>query len=125
MNKRNTRIDTNAEATPLMHNPFAALSGDGLPTANPPQRAHAEILPDAPGPSFAIHKTKKGGYPIFVEKRGGNKKVTLIRNLTGDLKGLLTALKKHCSAGGVLREDAIELQGDHRSRVEDFLKQRQ
>jgi translation initiation factor 1 (eIF-1/SUI1) len=125
MNKRNTRVDTNPEATPLTHNPFAALSGEGLPTENPPQPAHAEILPDDPGPSFVIQKTKKGGYPIFVEKRGGNKKVTIIRNLSGDLKGLLTVLKKHCSAGGVLREDAIELQGDHCSRVEDFLRQRQ
>lgn len=126
MKRIDPRINTDPEAAPLAHSPFAALNSEGLPQQNPAPPVLAEIIEEdtAPDPtlSFSIEKTRKGGYPIFVEKRGGNKQVTIIRNLSGDLKSLLATLRKHCSAGGVVRRDALELQGDHRTRVEEFLK---
>jgi translation initiation factor 1 len=60
--------------------------------------------------------------PVFLEKRPGGKSVTVIRNLSGDLDGLLRLLKRQIGAGGVVREGAIEIQGDHRARVEAFLE---
>ena len=57
------------------------------------------------------------------QRRG--KAVTIIANLPGDL-AQLTALaqefRKLCGAGGSLKDGNIELQGDHRDKVEARLK---
>lgn len=57
------------------------------------------------------------------QRRG--KAVTIIANIPGDLAEL-TALaqefRKLCGAGGSLKEGNIELQGDHRDKVEARLK---
>jgi translation initiation factor 1 (eIF-1/SUI1) len=45
----------------------------------------------------------------------------VIRNVDGDAEALLSVLKKRCGAGGVVREGAVEVQGDHRTKVEAFL----
>lgn len=34
-----------------------------------------------------------------------------------DLPDLLTRLKSRCGAGGAIKEEAIEIQGDHRERI--------
>ena len=52
--------------------------------------------------------------------------VTVIRGLPAegnDLPGLLTQLKNSCGAGGTIKEDTIELQGDHLQRVRDTLSE--
>lgn len=57
------------------------------------------------------------------QRRG--KAVTIIANIPGDLAEL-TALaqefRKLCGAGGSLKDGNIELQGDHRDKVEARLK---
>jgi translation initiation factor 1 len=57
------------------------------------------------------------------QRRG--KSVTIIANLPGDL-AQLTALaqdfRKLCGTGGSLKDGNIELQGDHRDRVEARLR---
>ena len=47
----------------------------------------------------------------------------MLRRVTGDLETLLSELKKRCGAGGTVREDAIELQGDHRKAIEFYLRE--
>ena len=52
--------------------------------------------------------------------------VTLILGLPlaePELKSLLKQLKKQCGVGGTLREQTIELQGDHRQKVFQLLTQ--
>ena len=45
-------------------------------------------------------------------------------NITNDeLKNLTRDLKKRCSSGGSLKNDIIEIQGDHRNKVRIHLKQ--
>ncbi len=117
------RIDTNPEPdAPLTDNPFEALSGEmpeGLPKgSSSPQPSAADRTP---APPWSVERTRKGGWPVRFEKRAGNKAVTIIDRISGDAKALLTALKKHCGAGGTVREGSIELQGDHRERVQAFL----
>lgn len=59
------------------------------------------------------------------EKRRG-KWTTVVSGLdpaASDLPGLLKRFKQACSAGGGLRDDGFELQGDHRDRLVDELKQ--
>jgi hypothetical protein len=60
--------------------------------------------------SWSVGGTKKGGWPLTVEKRKSHK-VTVIRNVRGDPGALVTELKNALGAGGVAREGCIEIQG--------------
>tara|TARA_R110001592_G_scaffold54844_8_gene168103 strand:- start:471 stop:857 length:387 start_codon:yes stop_codon:yes gene_type:complete len=119
------RVDVSSDRTPLSDSPFGNLGAirDQLPTESPKKAApQAEII--APiTVSYRVAKTRKGGWPVSFEKRAAGKLVTVIRNISGDGNALLKALRKLCATGGVLKEDFIELQGDHRSRVEAYLSQ--
>jgi len=70
---------------------------------------------------FFVKRTKKGKLPISYENRAKGKKVTVISNVTGDSGLLLQELKKKIGAGGVVRGDTVEIQGDHQIVVEKFL----
>ena len=70
---------------------------------------------------YSIGKTKKGGLPVRVESRSKGKKVTVVFNVTGDLKLLLSEMKQAAGSGGVVREDTIEIQGDKQEFVENFI----
>ena len=62
---------------------------------------------------------------VALEKRAKGKWVTVVRGLKpseSDLASLCTQLKNACGAGGTLREDHIEIQGDHTARVSDHLR---
>lgn len=76
-----------------------------------------------PAAPFRVARTRKGGYPISVERRAAGKTVTVVRNVSGDTEALLTMLKKRCAAGGKAFEDSVEVQGDHRDKVEAFLRE--
>jgi len=55
---------------------------------------------------------------VFREKAGrGGKVVTIVRGLDGDLAAVASDLKRHCGAGGSVKGDAVEIQGDHREKV--------
>ncbi|MEX0654939.1 MAG: translation initiation factor [Phycisphaeraceae bacterium] len=59
------------------------------------------------------------------EKRRG-KWTTVVSGLdpaASDLPAMLKRFKQRCSAGGGLRDDGFEVQGDHRDRLVDELKQ--
>ena len=59
-----------------------------------------------------------------VEKRKRGKQVTVVRGLAAtanDLPALLTQLKSHCGAGGTVKGDQLEIQGDHLRRIEKLL----
>ena len=80
----------------------------------PPLQAPKEIV--APGKQTAR---------IGSEKRKKGKVVTVVRGLSADnndLPHLLSELKNHCGAGGAVKEDTIEIQGNHVDRVENYLK---
>lgn len=70
---------------------------------------------------FSVKRTKKGKIPISYENRAKGKKVTVVSNVTGDPTILLQELKKKIGAGGVVRGETVEIQGDHQVVVENFL----
>ncbi len=126
MKKEKIRIDTSGPPASLTSNPFAELLGNlpETPVSSPaPASSAAPRSADKPAPGFRIAKTRKGGYPIFLEKRAAGKTVTVLRNLSGDTESLLSLLKKRCAAGGKAFEDSIEIQGDHCAKVEAFLRE--
>lgn len=52
------------------------------------------------------------------------KTVTIVRGFQADtetLADLLKKLKAHCGAGGTLKESELEIQGDHKQKVIEFL----
>ncbi len=64
---------------------------------------------------------------ISIEKRKGNREVTLITGLehpANDLPKLCTDLKSLLGTGGSVQARTIEIQGDHAAAVETFLRDR-
>ena len=63
-----------------------------------------------------LHRDSKG--------RGG-KAVTLIKKLVlsdEDMKELAKKLKQLCGSGGTVKDDVIEIQGEHREKIAEELK---
>lgn len=63
---------------------------------------------------------------LRMEKTGrGGKTVTVVFDLPKNaafLKELCSELKRTCGTGGAVSDDTIELQGDLRDRVRDYLR---
>lgn len=58
-------------------------------------------------------------------KQRGGKVVTVIAGLPPGAAGQVgTELKRLCGTGGTVKGDVVEIQGDHRDRVVDALRQR-
>ena len=60
------------------------------------------------------------------ERRGGGKMVTIITGLDGkasDLGAMLKQFKAQFGAGGTISDGCIELQGDHRDKLVEILRQ--
>jgi len=67
------------------------------------------------------------GVRLWLERRASSRVVTAIRGLklkTAELQTLTQALKTACGTGGTLKDGTIELQGDHRAKVEAELQKR-
>ena len=59
------------------------------------------------------------------KKNRGGKTVTVISGVPGsdaEVEALAKALKKLCACGGAVRDGTIEIQGDHRERIEAHLR---
>ncbi len=66
----------------------------------------------------------KGGVRIRLDRRASDRLVTVVSGLPGrtaEIAALATSLKSACGAGGTVKGGSLELQGDHRERVEAAL----
>lgn len=103
---------------------------EGTPWDRPPRCERCEKLesdctcpPLPPAPPTRIPPDKQIA-KLAVEKRKNGKVVTVVRGLSAagnDLPALLTQLKNACGAGGTVKDDTLEIQGDHRQRIGDVL----
>lgn len=58
-------------------------------------------------------------------KGRGGKTVTIVSGLPlalGEMEALATRLKKRCGTGGTIRDGTIEIQGEHRDGIIEFLR---
>jgi translation initiation factor 1 len=100
------------------NNPFAALGGlrEGLPEGQP-ERVTVKAEPKPP--AKAVVRLERAG------RRG--KEVTVIEHLglAAEAREVwLKALKSSLGCGGVVEEEALVLQGDHRERAAKWLTAR-
>ncbi len=94
----------------------------GVVMRTDPSRLRATARPAPPPVAPSAARVRVGRE---VSGRGG-KGVSVITGLPlagAELEALATRLKKHCGAGGAVKEGTIEIQGDHRDRlVAELLK---
>ncbi len=105
---------------------------EGTPFDRPPKcercgelESDCNCPPAAPPPPQRIAPEKQTA-KVAVEKRKKGKQVTVVRGLPAagnDLPGLLTRLKSSCGAGGTVRDDTLEIQGNHVERIRAALRE--
>jgi translation initiation factor 1 len=101
---------------------FAGTPWDQPPVCERCGRAEAECACPPPPPTYLPPTQQQAR--VLTEKRARGKLVTVVRGLKGeesDLPALLSSLKTTCGAGGTLKEEQLELQGDHTERVRALL----
>ena len=98
---------------------------EGTPFDRPPRCECCEELEEdckcPPGPKHRIPPEKQTA-KLAVEKRKRGKSVTVVRGLAdSDLPWLLKQLKSACGAGGAVKEDVLEIQGNQGERLQEQL----
>lgn len=78
-------------------------------------------MPFTLGGDWAERPKKKKQLKVFTEKRKGQT-LTIVKNYDGDLKAMAKALKQHLSCGGTIKNEQIELQGDHVQKVSSYFE---
>lgn len=114
------RIPTDGGSA-LSHNPFGALSSEGLPEAvpTPPIQAAPEAKPV---------KKNRGRVDIIRQKAGrGGKTVTVVTGFVGiglpEKEQLAKKMQKMCGVGGTVKDGQIEIQGDKREEAAKILEE--
>jgi translation initiation factor 1 len=108
------RISTNG-GQEFGHNPFAALSSEGLPPG-----AEKSTANSAPGPESKPARKNRGRVDILRQTAGrGGKTVTVIKGFVGiglpEKEQLAKAMQKACGTGGTVKNGQIEIQGAKRA----------
>ena len=105
------------------HNPFGALSSDGLPQgpAAPPEGS------EQPATKRGAKKNR-GRVDIIRQTAGrGGKTVTVVKNFIGiglpEKEALAKAMQRACGTGGTVKNGQIEIQGDKRDEVARILSE--
>jgi translation initiation factor 1 len=117
----------------LVHNPFAALTSEGLPPAPetvPVANASGASVPASrlvtPPDETKPAKKNRGRVDILRVKAGrGGKTVTVVKNFVGiglpEKEQLARTMQRACGTGGTVKDGQIEIQGDKREEVARIL----
>ena len=81
---------------------------------------------EAPSPTNtpATPSKRSTGIRLRLDRRTSGRVVTVVTGLPGsraEVSALAKKLKTACGAGGTIKDGALELQGDHRVRLEEEL----
>jgi translation initiation factor 1 len=105
------------------HNPFDALSSDGLPPGPAVPPADSEQAVTKPSA-----KKNRGRVDIIRQTAGrGGKTVTVVKGFIGiglpEKEALAKAMQRACGTGGTVKNGQIEIQGDKRAEVARILSE--
>jgi translation initiation factor 1 len=105
------------------HNPFAALSSEGLLPA--PEGPPADAAPQTEAKPA---RKNRGRVDIIRQKAGrGGKTVTVVNGFVGiglpEKEQLAKAMQKTCGTGGTVKNGQIEIQGDKREEIARILSE--
>jgi translation initiation factor 1 len=121
----NERIPTDG-GNNLGQNPFAALSGAGLPNA---PVARSKTGPTTNGPAASTRKApnqNRGRVDIVRSTAGrAGRTMTVVSGFVGiglsEKEQLAKKMQKACGSGGTVKDGRIEVQGDQREVVARIL----
>lgn len=104
----------------LGQNPFASLSGAGLPVAP------KVVIEQAKGRQETAPAKNRGRVDIRRETGGrGGKTVTVISGFIGiglpEKEQLAKKMRAACGCGGTVKDGDIEIQGDQREKIAEIL----
>ncbi len=121
MAKKRDRLATDGGEGLAAGNPFAALSGEGLPEG--PSRPVAK-----PAPRPKPESKNRGRLDVRREKSGrGGKTVTVVfgwKGISAEEKAVLAkSIQKCCGVGGGVKNGNIEIQGDKREETKAVLEE--
>ena len=100
---------------------------EGTPWDRPPRCDRCGELEEActcPPPPKVLTPPDQQTARLAVEKRKKGKVVSVVRGLAADENDLpvwLGQLKAACGAGGTIKDDELEIQGDHLERLRGLL----
>jgi translation initiation factor 1 len=114
---------------PLGQNPFAALSGAGLPnkTGDRKPETGKTVGGTAGGKTQLEAATKSRGRVDIRRETGGRggKTVTVVDGFVGiglpEKESLAKKMRAACGCGGTVKDGAIEIQGDQREKIAAIL----
>jgi len=98
------------KANPLERRVYSEFGGD---VSNSAATSRPDVPPDRQ--QLKVQTSRKG-------RKG--KTVTVVSGFQASsdtLTDLAKKLKHHCGAGGAVKEDTIEVQGDHGDKIQQFL----
>ncbi len=101
---------------------------EGTPWDQPPRCERCGELEEictCPPPARACTPPEQQTARLATEKRKKGKMVTVVRGLSpeeNDLPELLAKIKASCGAGGTVKDEWLEIQGNHVARVRDLLR---
>ena len=81
--------------------------------------------PAKPGAVRSLPPNQQTVYLHRDSKSRGGKVVTVLKNLqlnAEDMKALMKQLKQVCGTGGTIKENMIEIQGEHREKIAETLQ---
>ena len=111
----------------LAQNPFAALSGAGLPVA-PKAVIGAAQMKQAPAPKPGSASPSKNRGRVDIKRETGNrggKTVTVVSGFVGiglpEKEQLAKKMRAACGCGGTVKDGQIEIQGDQREKIAQIL----
>ena len=118
------KVPTNGRA-PLAQNPFAALSGAGLPPGSVAASGCTAKVASS-GPVQPPPPKNRGRVDITRQTAGrGGKTVTVVSGFAGigqpEKEQLAKKMQRACGAGGTVKDGCIEIQGDKRDSVAKIL----
>ena len=121
------RVDaTCAAGNTLVQRLFAGTPWDRPPSCERCGKPESECqCPPPPVEPAARLEPSRQTARLRVERRAKGKVVTVVANLDpagNDLVGLAATLKTRCGTGGTVKDDQIELQGQHLDTAEAALQ---